>query len=253
MIKCLKILIYVFSLLLAQGVYGIEHVKLQLKWLHQFQFAGYYAAVQQGYYSEVGLEVELIEAHAGESPAQAVIEGDADYGIATTDIVRLRARGEPVVALAVIFQHSPLALISTKEAGIDTIHDLVGKRVMIQDGSADLTAMLQAQQIPRKSIQFVPHELSYDALINGTVSAFSGYITNEPYSLEAEGFTPVIFSPQSIGIDFYGDALFTTEEHIRKHPKQVEAFRSASLKGWKFALEHPDTVIEYILENYPSR
>lgn len=217
MIKLFKILMYAPCLLLAQGASGIEQVKLQLKWLHQFQFAGYYAAVQQGYYAEVGLEVELIEAQAGRSPAQAVIDGDADYGIATTDIVRLRAQGEPVVALAVIFQHSPLALISTKEAGIETIHDLVGKRVMMQDGSADLTSMLHQQQIPRESIELIPHEFSYDALINGKVSAFSGYITNEPYSLAADGYTPVIFSPQSSGIDFYGDALFTTEEYIRKH------------------------------------
>ncbi|MDP4694320.1 MAG: ATP-binding protein [Opitutales bacterium] len=75
MIKCLKILIYAFSLLLAQGVYGIEHVKLQLKWLHQFQFAGYYAAVQQG-----EIRITLVD----ESPTHVAIR-IRDTGIGMDD------------------------------------------------------------------------------------------------------------------------------------------------------------------------
>ncbi len=232
---------------------GMETVRLQLKWRHQFQFAGYYAAVQQGYYAEAGLEVELIEAKPGKSPMQTVLNGDAEYGIATSDIVRLRAMGEPVVALAVIFQHSPLALISCREAGIETIHDLAGKRIMIQDGGADLLSLLKAEEVPIKSIELVKHDFSYKSLIEGKISAFSGYITNEPQLLEDAGFEPLVFSPKSVGIDFYGDVLFTTETQIRKHPEQVAAFLKASLRGWEFALEHPDVVIGEILEKYSTR
>ena len=241
------------ALLVGTSASGMERVRLQLKWLHQFQFAGYYAAIEQGYYAEAGLEVELIEAREGQGPMQAVLDGEAEYGVSTSDIVRLRAKGEPVIALAVIFQHSPLALISSKQADIETVHDLKGKRVMMQDGRADLIALLKAEQVPLESIEFVTHDFSYQSLIDGTVSAFSGYVTNEPPSLEDAGIDPLIFSPQTVGIDFYGDALFTTEAHIRKNPEQVEAFLAASLRGWEFAVEHPDVVIDDILANYSTR
>ncbi len=160
---------------------GMEQVTLQLKWLHQFQFAGYYAAIEKGYYQEAGLEVKLVEAQPKQSPMMAVVDGQAEYGVSTSDIVRLRAKGKPVVALAVIFQHSPLVIISSQNSGIETIHDLADKKIMLQDGSADLLALLREEQVPLKTIEFVEHNFSYQSLIDGKVQAFSGYITNEPF------------------------------------------------------------------------
>ncbi|MGZ0706797.1 ABC transporter substrate-binding protein [Coraliomargarita sp. W4R53] len=245
--------ISMLALFTVSAASAMEKVTLQLKWTHQFQFAGYYAAIEQGYYAAAGLEVELIEAQHDKSPMRAVIDGEADYGVATSEIVQLRSQGAPVVVLAVVFQHSPLALISTKEAGITTIQDLVDKKVMIQDGNADLLSLLKQEKVPLDRIEFVPHDLSYQQLIDGKIQAFAGYITNEPNSLEADGFHPLIFSPQSVGIDFYGDSLFTTEDRIKNHPKQVKAFRAASLRGWNYALDHPDEIVDLILAKYSQR
>ncbi len=245
---------YLLSLTFSSSIVSaMETVRLQLKWLHQFQFAGYYAAVEKNYYADAGLQVELIEASPNRSPMQAVINGEAEYGVSTSDIVRLRSEGHPVVALAVIFQHSPLALISSQDAGIETIHDLSGKKIMMQDGSADLLSMLKEEGLPLDEIEFVPHSFSHQSLVNQEVQAISGYNTNEPYSLNLSGITPLIFSPQSVGIDFYGDALFTTEAQIQKNPAQVEAFRKASLRGWEYALDHPEEIIDLILSKYSKR
>ena len=82
-----------------------EDISLQLKWRHQFQFAGYYAAVQQGYYREEGLNVRLVEGNKDLPPLQQVLSGQADYGIGDADILVSRISGKPVVALAAIFQH----------------------------------------------------------------------------------------------------------------------------------------------------
>lgn len=246
-------LIGISALAAASFAHGMEQVTLQLKWLHQFQFAGYYAAIEKGYYEEAGLEVQLLEAQPNQSPMVAVLNGQAEYGISTSDIVRLRSEGEPVVALAVIFQHSPLAIISSQHLGVETIHDLIGKKIMIQDGSADLLSLLKEEHVPLETIEFVKHDFSYQSLIDGKVHAFSGYITNEPVSLRAAGFEPLVFSPQTMGIDFYGDALFTTEAHIKKKPKQVEAFRQASLRGWDYATEHPEEIVDLILAKYSQR
>ena len=72
-----------------------EKVRLQLKWLHQFQFAGFYAAMQQGYYREAGLDVEIMPASADESAVDVVMRGDAEFGVHGSDLVVERAKGRP--------------------------------------------------------------------------------------------------------------------------------------------------------------
>ncbi|MCX7002456.1 MAG: ABC transporter substrate-binding protein [bacterium] len=93
-------------------------VRLQLKWPHQFQFAGYYAAQAQGYYQAAGLAVEIIPCAPGTDAVHTVVAGQAEFGVGTTDLLLRRAQGAPVVVLAVIFQHSPLALMTLKHSGV---------------------------------------------------------------------------------------------------------------------------------------
>ncbi|MGJ8640042.1 MAG: ABC transporter substrate-binding protein [Opitutaceae bacterium] len=233
--------------------HGMEKVSLQLKWLHQFQFAGYYAAIEQGYYQAEGLEVELIEATHSEDPSDSVLDGRADFGVSNAEVLVLRAQGEPVVALAAIYQHSPLVFTSIRSSGIESIHDLAGKRIMIEPNSADLFALLKAEQIPMDTIEFVPHSFSTDPLQLGEVDALSSYITDEPFAIRSLGEEPIVFSPRSTGIDFYGDILFTTEATIEAKPEMVAAFRRASLRGWSYALDNPEAVIDLILEKYPTQ
>lgn len=231
---------------------GLEKVTLQLKWLHQFQFAGYYAAIEQGYYRDVGLEVELLEVTADEKPTEVVLNGKADFGVCSSDLLLMRAAGEPVVALAAIFQHSPHVIAAIKGDGIETIHDVVGKRVMMEPSSVDLIALLEAEQIPLETITFERHSFSPVPLYNGEVDAISAYITDEPFAIRELGKEPVMFSPRSAGIDFYGDILFTTEQYLEANRETVASFRFASLQGWKYAVEHPDEVIDWILAKYET-
>ncbi|MDQ8195498.1 ABC transporter substrate-binding protein [Coraliomargarita sp. SDUM461004] len=231
----------------------METITLQLKWSHQFQFAGYYAAIEKGYYSEAGLDVHVVEAQANKGAVQAVVDGDANYGIATSELVQFRSQGAPVVALAAIFQHSPHALISMREADVSTIQDLVDQKIMIQNSSADLISLLKQAKVPFESVNYAQHATAWQQLTEGKIKALAGYVTNEPYALSQAGYQPLIFSPQSVGIDFYGDCLFTTESRIRKHPQQVEAFRKASLRGWNYALDHPEEIIDFIVSKYTQR
>ena len=91
--------------------WALEQVVLQLNWKHQFQFAGYYAAIEQGYFRDAGFEVTLRELQEGADPIQVVLDGDADFGVAASELALHRAQGKPVVALATIVQHSPLILL----------------------------------------------------------------------------------------------------------------------------------------------
>lgn len=230
-----------------------DRVTLQLKWRHQFQFAGYYAALYKGYYWDAGLDVEIREANEGEDPIQQVLAGRADFGVGTSELLLLRNAGKPVVVLAVIFQHSPLALAARRESGIRSLHDLAGKRVMIEPNSAELFAYLQREGIASDSMQLVTHNFNVQDLVAGKLDAMSVYATDEPFELGEAGVAYELFEPRSAGIDFYGDNLFTTEAQIRKHPERVRAFREATLKGWAYAMQHPDEIINLILTQYGDR
>lgn len=230
-------------------VHGGDKVTLQLKWHHQFQFAGYYAAQAQGYYQEAGLEVQINPAQPERSSVEEVLSGRADFGVGSTDLLLLRHQKQPVVVLASIFQHSPYVLLAMRRDGIESVHDLVGKKVMVDPFATEVLASLRTVGVPMQRLQLVEaHDYTYETLLRGQADAYAGYVTNDPFYLDQVGASYLSFVPRSVGIDFYGDNLFTTESQIQRHPTRVAAFRQASLKGWEYAVKHPDRVIDYMIE-----
>ncbi|GAB5559776.1 MAG: hypothetical protein SynsKO_14230 [Synoicihabitans sp.] len=237
----------------ALNAHPLDEVTLQLKWRHQFQFAGYYAAIEQGYYEEVGLDVSLREAVQGQEPADHVLAGHAEFGVAASDLVLLHDRGEPVVVLAPILQHSPLILIAKADKGISSIHDLAGKTLMLEPHAEELLAYLEFEDVTRDEFEVLPHVFSPAPLLNNDVAAMSAYVTDELFLLEQTGEDFLTFTPRSTGIDFYGDTLFTTREQVERYPERVARFREASLRGWEYALAHPEELVDLIHEKYSQR
>ncbi|MBL6986876.1 MAG: EAL domain-containing protein [Methylobacter sp.] len=229
-----------------------EPIHLQLRWHHQFQFAGYYAALEKGYYKKVGLDVIIHEGAPEKEPIKEVLQGHAQYGEANSELLLERLRGAPLVALAAIFQHSPSVLIARKDAGIFSPDDLVGKKIMLsnQTMDADFVAMFNNEGIDRSLLHVIPSSYEIDDLVNGKVDAFNSYLSNEPYFLNQQGIEFTILNPRSYGIDFYSDILFTTENELKQHPERVKAFRQASLEGWYYAMNHPKEIIDLLLNKY---
>ena len=231
-----------------------DRVRLQLKWRHQFQFAGYYAAVAQGYYRDAGLEVALIEAEPGKNPVDAVFAGEAEFGVGNSDLLLSRAEGKPAVVLAAIFQHSPLALVARAAPGITAMPDLHNRpMMMVESEKAELLAYFKHEGVNLAGLNIRHHSQRIEDFIEGKVDAMSAYVTDQPFMLKEAGVPYLIFLARSGGIDFYGDNLFTTEEQVRRHPERVRAFRAASLKGWDYALAHPEEIVDLILKDYTKR
>ena len=247
-------LLLVSILLAAPGLTGAaERVALQLKWSHAFQFAGYYAAVEKGYFREAGLDVTLLEATPGIDPLDAVLAGKAQYGVGTSSLLLARKSGKPVIVLAVILQHSPLVLIARRDKefnGTQGIHDIVGKKVMIEPQSDELIAYLKQEGITLDRVVQLPHSFQPKDLIEGRVDAISAYVSNEPYFLDRAKLDYQTYTPRTGGIDFYGDNLFTTEQELRENPARVRAFREASLRGWQYAMQHPEEIADLIVAKY---
>jgi PAS domain S-box-containing protein len=229
----------------------LEHVKLQLKWTHQFQFAGFYTAVEKGYYRDAGLEVEVIEGRSGVDFIKEVAAGKAEYGIEMPDLLLRRNSGEPVVVIAALFQHSPIALMSLANSSIRSPHDLASRRVMLRQASeADLRAMIISEGLTLDKIKVVEHSFNVESLIRGEVDAMSVYASDFATDLQSRGISFHVMRAIDYGIDFYGDCLFTSERELSKHSKRVRRFREASLRGWEYAMDHPQEIAQLIHDKY---
>ena len=259
----LRAVICWFFLLLGQWIPGpalaaaapeAEKVTVQLKWLHSFQFAGYYAAREKGYYADEGLDVTLLERIPGTEITARVLDGHAQYGVHDSGLLLDRLNGKPVVAIAGIFQHNPLVFLTLRSSGIVSPYEMVGKRVMMDsNNNAPLLAMFAGADIGQDRYTWLRHSFNYEDLVTGKVDVVSAYITNEPFLLTQKGIAFNVINPLNYGVDIPGDLMFTTEGEIAGHPERVEKMRRATLKGWAYALDHPDEVARMIRQKYVSR
>lgn len=227
-----------------------DRVTLQLKWYHQFQFAGYYAAQAKGFYEAEGLDVHILEGDDQHPPIRQVLAGQAEFGVSDADLLLAYLEGKPLVALAAVFQHSPYILMTRADSGIRTPTHLRGKTIMLEDeqGIAQIKAMFRREGMSLDAVHIVPHTWNNQDLIEGRVAAISAYSTVEPYQLRQKGVEPGMIRAMDYGVDFYGDTLFTTRRQIEDYPERVAAFRRASLKGWDYAMAHPDEMIDLIVQ-----
>lgn len=231
-----------------------EQIHLQLKWTHQFQFAGYYAALEKGFYKDVELDVIIDEGGPGIEVAERVKSGAANFGVLASELVWKRSQGEPFVVLAPIIQHSIRAVIVRNDRGIVSPADLVGKKLMLTQAEyAEILSMFKNEGIQKEKLTILEvTKDGNDMLLKGEIDGINGSIANQPYTFMQKGVKVNSIRPVNYGVDFYGDCLFTTEKEIKDHPNRVEDFRQASLKGWEYALNHREEIIDLIVNKYKS-
>ncbi len=232
-----------------------EKVSIQLKWKHSFQFAGYYAAIEKGFYKDEGLEVTLKEIDFQKKPVQSVIDEESQYGISDSTLVVYSLQGSPIVLISQIFQQSPLVLISLYESKITTPYDMIGKKISYSFdgyGGIPINAMFLNSIGGLSDIKLLPFA-SYEDLINKKVDVISAYSTSQPFIFAKKGIDINIIDPKSYGIDFYGDNFFTTKKELNNHPDRVFKMRKATLKGWEYALKNQDEIIDIIIKKYAPK
>ena len=121
---------------------------------------------------------------------------------------------------------------------------------MLEDGSAELEGYLGREGIKLLPANTVSHSHDLTPLIKKQVDAVSVYTTDEPYFMEKNNIKYILFNPRDNGIDFYGDILFTTKKFAKENQELVLNFKKASLKGWEYAMAHPQEMVEIIFKKY---
>ncbi|WP_233440900.1 ABC transporter substrate-binding protein [Leptospira biflexa] len=237
-----------------QPIVSKDHIDLHLKWYHQFQFAGYYAALAKGYYQDAGLDVSIHESKNGlEGLHKLVSEKEARYGVGTNEVLLQWHSGTPIVVIAVIFQHSPTVLFTKKTHSEQSLQNLVGKKIMLSPHVYEILAYLKKEKLDPTNFIALDHSFRFLDLVEGKVDALDGYSTTQIYEIQKTGFPLMVFSPRTSGIDFYGDNLFTSQIEIQNHPKRVKLFREASLRGWEYAMENQEEIVELISKQYSNQ
>lgn len=228
----------------------LDKVYVRLKWIYHSQFMGFFTADQKGFYKEQGIDVVLTPGGAESPSIQMVAGGGEQFGVTgMSQLMEARAKGVPVVALAVIYRKNPLIWFSINE-DVSSAEDLVGRKVGVTIGSnSDILfkAMLIKAGVDIGKVERVPVTYDISPVLTGQVDAYEGYIINQPILAQEKGFETYIINPVDYGINFYADTLFTTEKMIEENPDLVRRFVKATLQGWEYAYSHPEEAVNYTL------
>jgi len=224
-------------------------ISVQFNWHHQFQYAGFYAALQQGFYQKAGLAVTLKTWQQGVKVLDEVVSGRADFSVGYSSLAVDFARGAPIRLVMSSFQFSPMVLLSHRP--LKDLSDFSGKKVM-HFGNLQIQGLLNKAKMQIKTpILEVPSSGNLQDFIDHKVDFYAAYMTNEPYRLQQQKVPYYIVDPKSFGVQSYGDLVITSKKMATQSPEAVEAFRKATIQGWEYALAHPEEVVDYLMANYP--
>ncbi|MHC1740612.1 MAG: ABC transporter substrate-binding protein [Anaerolineaceae bacterium] len=233
---------------------ALTPVTVQLKYLHQAQFAGLYAADQNGYYAAEGLKVTFIEGGPTVDLEKSVLDETAQFGITSPEkLIEARASGEPLKAIAVIYRRNPAVFMTMADSGITKPQDFVGKTIEYNmTTNVILNALLAKLGIPPNSYTEVNVGSDLSQFYSGKVQIWNAFLINEVLSAQADGYKVNLIYPDDYGINFYSDTLYTTDDMVASHSDLVLRFVRATLKGWNYAIENPELTAAMVSKYNPK-
>lgn len=253
---------YFFAILaicqLMTPAFASEKVVLQLTWEHEFQFAGYYAAKWQGFYHDVGLDVEIkpVTREDGTfvSPVDEIKNGNADFSVSALDILLAKDKEIDLVVLASIFQRSQTGVFSLADTPLENLSALAKLRIAgspVRAGQIEIKALFKSRGFDLSKIEFVDLPPTVETLIKHKADAIITYGISANIQAREEGIKLNKLIPRDHGLKFYGDTLFTSQKLVQRRPELVADFIAASKKGWLYALQNKQKIAKRISEELP--
>ena len=235
--------------LFAESAKDLKPITVQINWHHQYQFAGFYAAIAKGYYRDAGLDVTIKAWQPGINIREEVVSGRATFGTAYSSVIADFIKGHPIKAVMTSFQYSPMVLLSKEP--ITELHQLSGKSVSHYNNLQILALLNRAKTEVEQPTRTFPPSGDITDFIDGRVDLYGAYETNEPYQLDELAVPYYLVKPGDFGINSAEDIVIVSHEFATRHPDIVQKFRDATIAGWEYAINHQHEIVEFILANYP--
>jgi NitT/TauT family transport system substrate-binding protein len=244
----------------APAVAQDSKVRLQLKWVTQAQFAGYYAAKARGFYSAEKLDVTIIPGGPDIVPEQVVAGGGAEFGIDwLPSLLSAREQGVPLVNIGQVFAYSGMRELAFKSSGIKTAADLRGRKVAVWFGGNEfaLMATLAKYKIdPQKDVTLVQQPFDMNLLLQKQVDAAAAMTYNEYKQVLDGGVKPddlVVIDFNAEGTAMLEDGIFSRADWLRtgKNKETAARFLRASLKGWEYCRDNAAACVDLVLKESP--
>ncbi|WP_170524157.1 ABC transporter substrate-binding protein [Ruegeria arenilitoris] len=246
----------------ASSAFAADEVTLQLKWVTQAQFAGYYVAKDKGFYEEEGLDVTILPGGPDIAPTQVIAGGGADVTVEWMPAaLAAREKGLPLVNIAQPFKSSGMMLTCWKDAGISSPEDLKNRTLGVWFFGNEFPFMSWMSQLgintggkSENGVEVLKQGFNVDPLLQRQADCISTMTYNEYWQVIDAGVSPdelVTFKYEDQGVATLEDGLYVLEEKLSDPAfvDKMERFVRASMKGWKYAEENPDEAAEIVLEN----
>ena len=244
----------VFSLMLSAcaqpAAPALTPITVQLKWINQAQFAGFYVAADKGYYQAENINIKFSPGGTGIDIIKQVTSGQAQFGVTDADVIIIaRGQGAPVKALATIFRRDPFVVVTLPESGIKKPQDLIGKTINIggTDGLVQFKAMMSKLKLDINKVNIIPYTYDLQPFYTGQIDATPAIAAGSLIGILKQRPDANLIWAEDYGIHFYSDTLFTTDQMIAENPDLVLRFLRATLQGQQYAIENPDEAIQISL------
>lgn len=237
---------------------------LQLKWVTQAQFAGYYVALDKGFYDEEDLNVTIKPGGPDIAPTQVLAGGGADVTVEWMPAaLAAREKGLPMVNVAQPFKSSGMMLTCRKDAGVSSTDDFAGKTLGVWFFGNEFPFLSWMSQLGisteggENGVTVLKQGFNVDPILQGQAACVSTMSYNEYWQIIDAGLTPddlMVFKYEDQGVATLEDGLYVLEENLADpaFEDRLVRFVRASMKGWKYAEENPDEAADIVLENDAS-
>ncbi|MFM2485330.1 ABC transporter substrate-binding protein [Celerinatantimonas yamalensis] len=241
---------------LATTAHAMDKVTLQLKWLPQAQFAGYYVAKEKGFYKDHGIEVTIKPGGTDISPVQVIAGHSADVIVDwMPDALAARESGVPLVNIAQIYNRSGMMLTCKKSSGIHSPADLKGKTLGVWYGGNEypfFNWMAKLGLKPGKDIHILKQGFNVDPLLRGQADCISAMNYNEYWQLIDAGMKPdqlISFPYEDEGVSTLEDGLYVLAPDLKKPAfvSKMAKFLAGTFEGWNYAVKHPEEAAKIVV------
>lgn len=222
--------------------YAASPLTMQAAWINDAEFAGYFAAIDNGYYKDEGVDLTYLSGGPDVIPESSIIAAKADLALTTPDttVSAIVNQGAKFKIIGAQYQKNPIGIVSLAAKPVKTPQDLIGKTLAVPPVNViSVEAMLKLNNIDKAKVNIVPYAYDPTPLIKGEIDASLDFTTNVPYTIKTQGAEAISFLLYDFGFTIFNDTVVVTEDTLKAKRKELVSWLRASRKGWVENLKDP--------------